>query len=272
MPDIGGNSREPGTSKGNNMQDAPSTTALSRRSLLTGAVALGLSAVAAESALSPAVATAENRYTLDGWRFCVNCFGLFLYDWSVDRSICPRTNQPHQVAGWTFRLTYNLSSSGTGESANIQSNWRHCFRCSALYWGPSAASRCPAGGAHGYIWPGGYPRQFLLPHDIGESAWTQHQWRFCFKCAALFYNGYAYKGEYGLCPYDRIYGHAYIMRDTTSIIVLSVVAIILVLGIGLFIAINPWVAVGLAPILVAISVIIREIGRSSGPSDNNLTR
>jgi hypothetical protein len=62
------------------------------------------------------------------------------------------------------------------------------------------------------------------------------------------------------------------MRDTSSIIVLSVVAIILVLGIGLFIAINPWVAVGLAPILVAISVIIRAIGGSSGgPSDNNRT-
>jgi hypothetical protein len=66
--------------------------------------------------------------------------------------------------------------------------------------------------------------------------------------------------------------YPYIMRDTSSIIVLSVVAIILVLGIGLFIAINPWVAVELAPILVAISVIIRAIGGSSGPSDNNPTR
>jgi hypothetical protein len=24
----------------------------------------------------------------------------------------------------------------------------------------------------------------------------------------MFYNGYAYRGEYGLCAYDRIYGHS----------------------------------------------------------------
>ncbi|WP_133061830.1 hypothetical protein [Streptosporangium minutum] len=191
------------------MQEAPGTGRLPRRSVLAGAAALGLSvaAAAAESMLSPTAAAAESRYTLDGWRFCVNCFELFLVDFTVDQSLCPRTRGPHQAAGWTFRLTYNLSPAGTGESANTQSNWRHCYRCAALYWAPSTAQKCPAGGAHSYIHPGGYPRQFLLPHDIGEPAWTQHQWRFCFKCSAQFYNGYAYKGEYGLCPYDYIYGH-----------------------------------------------------------------
>jgi hypothetical protein len=61
------------------------------------------------------------------------------------------------------------------------------------------------------------------------------------------------------------------MRDTKSIVVLSIVAAILVLGIGLYITLNPWVAVGLAPILVAISVIISAIG-GSWPPNNNFSR
>jgi hypothetical protein len=59
------------------------------------------------------------------------------------------------------------------------------------------------------------------------------------------------------------------MRDTKSIVILSVVAIILVLGIGLYITLNPRVAVGLAPILIAVSVIIHAIGGTSGPSNKN---
>ncbi|MGV9317139.1 hypothetical protein ACWDR0_33925 [Streptomyces sp. NPDC003691] len=46
-----------------------------------------------------------------------------------------------------------------------------------------------------------------MPHDIGQPAWTQNQWRYCFKCSVMFYNGYAYRNEYGLCPYDYIWGH-----------------------------------------------------------------
>ncbi|WP_405800938.1 hypothetical protein [Streptomyces sp. NBC_01506] len=189
------------------MQENPSRGLLPRRSVLVGAVALGLSATAAQSALSPTEAAAETRYTLDGWRFCGNCFGLFLRDFTIEQSLCPRNGGPHQPAGWTFRLTYNLDPGGTGEDANTQANWRHCYRCAGLYWGPSTAPRCPAGGAHSYIHPGGYPRQFLLPHDIGQPAWTQNRWRFCFKCSVLFFNGYADQGKYGLCPYDHIYGH-----------------------------------------------------------------
>jgi hypothetical protein len=186
-------------------EEASSIRRLPRRRVLTGALALGLSAVAAESILSPAPAEAE---ILPGWRFCVNCFALFLVDFTVDRSLCPRNGGPHQAAGWTFRLTYNFGPGGTGEDAHTQGNWRHCYRCAALYWAPTGtAGRCPAGGVHSYLHPGGYPRQFLLPHDIGEPPWTQHQWRFCFKCSALFYNGYAYRNEYGLCPYDYIWGH-----------------------------------------------------------------
>ncbi|GII75708.1 hypothetical protein Sru01_06900 [Sphaerisporangium rufum] len=190
------------------MRHEPDTRRLPRRSLLAGAAVLGLSAATAEAALSPAPAAAENRYSLNGWRFCVNCFGLFLVDYTVERSYCPRTRGAHQAMGWIFQLTYNVSDPGIGEGSKVQSNWRHCYRCAGLYWALTDAPRCPAGGAHAYIRPSsGGPRQFLLTHDVGEPAGTQHQWRYCFKCSVLFYNGYAYRNEYGLCPYDFVWGH-----------------------------------------------------------------
>jgi hypothetical protein len=55
------------------------------------------------------------------------------------------------------------------------------------------------------------------------------------------------------------------MRDTRTVIVLSVVATVLVLGIGACIAINPLTAIGLSPILAAISLIISAIG--DGPTE-----
>ena len=56
-----------------------------------------------------------------------------------------------------------------------------------------------------------------------------------------------------------------LMRDTQTVIVLSVVATVLVLGIGAYIAINPRTAIGLIPILTAIAKIISAIG-GGGPT------
>lgn len=54
------------------------------------------------------------------------------------------------------------------------------------------------------------------------------------------------------------------MCNTATIIILSVVATVLVFGIGACIAIKPFTAIGLAPILAAISLIICAIrGRPS---------
>jgi hypothetical protein len=59
------------------------------------------------------------------------------------------------------------------------------------------------------------------------------------------------------------------MRNTKIVIVLSVVATVLVLSIGVCIAINPLAAIGLAPVLAAISLIIRSIGGApTGPDDS----
>jgi hypothetical protein len=57
------------------------------------------------------------------------------------------------------------------------------------------------------------------------------------------------------------------MSDTKIVISLSVVATVLVLGTGICIAINPLSAIGLAPVLTAISLIIRAIG--DAPADGS---
>jgi len=49
------------------------------------------------------------------------------------------------------------------------------------------------------------------------------------------------------------------MHDIRTIIVLSLVALILIGGIGVLAVINPYVALGLAPILMAVAVIVRAI-------------
>lgn len=53
--------------------------------------------------------------------------------------------------------------------------------------------------------------------------------------------------------------YQYVVRDTQNVIILSVVAFVLVLGIGICITINPLAAIGLAPIL-------QPLPRSSAPS------
>ncbi len=95
-------------------------------------------------------------------------------------------------------------------NTNTQANWRRCHLCSALFWTGTTswtAGIRPTGAQHDpFDSHNNISFQYLLPHDIGEPDRAQHQWRFCFKCSALFYNGYAYKNGFGLCPYDHIWG------------------------------------------------------------------
>jgi hypothetical protein len=40
-------------------------------------------------------------------------------------------------------------------------------------------------------------RNFIMPHDVSESAWAQKEWRYCQKCSTMFFDGYPDKG---VCP------------------------------------------------------------------------
>lgn len=193
------------------MQEASGIRRLPRRTVLAGAFALGLSAAAAEASLSPTPVAAgtDTTYELNGWRFCVTCFALYRVDIWVDRARCPRTNSWHQAAGWTFQLTYNSNAYNDGETFWGQGGWRNCYKCAQLYWSPSTSQRCPwDSGGHAWRASGNENRQFLMKHDIGSPPSSQNLWRYCYKCSVMFFNGYADRGEYGLCAFDRIGGHA----------------------------------------------------------------
>jgi hypothetical protein len=66
--------------------------------------------------------------------------------------------------------------------------------------------------------------------------------------------------------------YQYVMHDTRTVIVLSIVALVLVLGIGVCIVINPLAAIGLAPIVVALAPIIRAIGGNPTEPDPSPTK
>lgn len=63
------------------------------------------------------------------------------------------------------------------------------------------------------------------------------------------------------------------MRDTRTIIVLSAVTLLLVAGIGILIFLNPYTALGLAPVLLAVAAIVRALaGNTDGPTGTSRKR
>jgi hypothetical protein len=67
-------------------------------------------------------------------------------------------------------------------------------------------------------------------------------------------------------PTHPMRAYYYAMRNTATIVILSVVATVLVFGLAACITIKPFAAIGLAPILAAISLIIRAIrGQPTNP-------
>lgn len=79
-----------------------------------------------------------------------------------------------------------------------QAGWRFCAKCELLYYDgfPAFKGVCPAGGPHELQ----ESFDYHLAHDAPSAQGTPEQsnWRFCAKCAALFYDGFStFKGR---CP------------------------------------------------------------------------
>ena len=141
------------------------------------------------------------------WRFCDKCAGMF-FDGRPDKGICP-AGGGHSASGFMFVLPHDVP-----EAANAQSAWRFCGKCAAMFFnGRPEKGTCPAGGGHSasgftFVLPHDVPEfprgghsasgfMFVLPHDVPETAIAQSEWRFCSKCAAMFFNG---RPEKGTCP------------------------------------------------------------------------
>jgi hypothetical protein len=118
-----------------------------------------------------------------------------LVAWTDDGTILRHGG--HRPLGYNFHLPHDLAS-----DANHQPDWMFCTKCARLVFAgyppgsPNYVSVCPKGGAHD---PMG--NNFDLPHDLGDDAGRQSDWRYCFRCGGLFFHGYTdTKNWPGICP------------------------------------------------------------------------
>lgn len=104
----------------------------------------------------------------------------------------------HLAEGWTFQLPL------TGPGVEGQPDWQFCLKCSALFWNGDARfkGRCPAGEAHDTFNLG---LNFSLPFQPTSIA-GQVGWRFCGKCAGLFWTDE--QGRTGTCPAGGVHDPA----------------------------------------------------------------
>jgi hypothetical protein len=103
----------------------------------------------------------------------------------------PLWKRQHEAAGFIFILSHSYPP-----QPYQQPGWRFCHKCSALFFdGYIENGVCPNGGGHEAA---GF--QFILTNET-PPPWgpgQQPAWRFCHKCFALFFDGYA--DNKGVCP------------------------------------------------------------------------
>ena len=134
----------------------------------------------------------------DGWRFCTQCRSLFRESAAPDRCVgTPDGLGTHFPMGLKFRVPF----APTG--IHGQHGWCFCGKCGVLFYrepdgrpGLAPAGVCPASGGHlhgdrAYVLPTIAEGESLPPED------GQPDWRYCVRCAALFWNGEPWKGT---CP------------------------------------------------------------------------
>jgi hypothetical protein len=83
----------------------------------------------------------------------------------------------------------------------VQPQWRFCHQCKVLYFdghadgNKGACSGAPSG-QQGHR-PAGY--NFVLPFNVPATPNSQNNWRNCWKCQAMYFDGHA-DGNKGKCP------------------------------------------------------------------------
>jgi hypothetical protein len=156
--------------------DAPS-----RRTVLAAG---GVAAVAALASTGPAEAAGYEGVQL-GWRFCLNCRGLFYSPKNKPAGTCPAggKHQPRKD------VNYVLYEEGV-ESYS----WLRCTKCAGLYFAAPIDTVCPKGGEHS----GDNTRNFEVWTRDGIPGVTDDAWDRCNKCGGLF--NFAGPTGAGVCP------------------------------------------------------------------------
>lgn len=168
-------------------------SASSRRSFLS------CTAVAGVAFLTSPLPSLANLTTAErGWRFCASCGVLFRA--GHGRGICPNNADGHAEAGFEFVIGY--TGACVDDAPKSQSRWRACSKCLTMFYnGEGATKLCPAGGRHSRDGD----KCFYLPVNRlhaeplnPENQFNQGGWRFCGRCAGMFFDGYL--DNKGVCP------------------------------------------------------------------------
>lgn len=173
---------------------------LTRRSLLAKTIGLGMAATLTATAVTAFSAAPAHAWTgpLERpWYYCRYCAGMIYISWFNHG--CPAGGQ-HWQQGWTFQLPYNGVA-----TPNDQRDWRHCDRCCSLFfegYNPDGVCRGNNWGPHTHNGLNG-GNNYTLPFNLSNTTGTQPNWRFCYKCYMLFFDGSSFKG---VCPAGG--GHA----------------------------------------------------------------
>jgi hypothetical protein len=130
---------------------------------------------------------AEDANNQSFWRFCGKCFGLFWDGLNLGVSVCPKDGQKHSSVGLTFVLQHD----GAPDQQS-QGDWRFCRKCGGMFWDGDANFKgaCP-GGTQAEPGHASAGFNFVLLHDVPGAPRTQRAWRFCAKCAGLYFDGYS---------------------------------------------------------------------------------
>ena len=83
-------------------------------------------------------------------------------------------------------------------AAGIDYNWRYCGKCGGLFFAGNGRGACPKGGKHN-VGRADYELEFHHAQNLPQDEIEQNGWRYCNKCAGLFYSN---NGR-GVCPRGR---------------------------------------------------------------------
>jgi hypothetical protein len=172
---------------------------ISRRGVLRGAT-LAAAGVATAGAMATALTGTAKATIINaqfGWAFCSRCSSLWWPNGGGHHAACLATGGTHVIgSNYSYGLNHDLPN--LVNTSNPQPFWKWCVNCSELYWGGLGAGpngSCPyyAGQAGTHL-PGSntsYDVEWQGPNGqaYGTNDNPQGWWRYCTKCAALFWSG-----------------------------------------------------------------------------------
>ena len=147
------------------------------------------------------------------WVACFDCLSLFFRGHADTKGVCsaaPPGRPGHLGDAFIYWIEYRTpDAAGPLDRPHAQSNWRNCWKCQVMFYNghPENKGSCAAGGAHdGHVDDGAW--NFVIQHGIQyDERFNLNNFRNCWKCQALFYDGVARKV---VCPADGRghHGHA----------------------------------------------------------------